>query len=699
MGYARAPAQPQQRAQPRALVGRPAAGISTARVYVRNMIGTSISRYDILRELGQGGMSVVYLAQDTALNRQVALKMLHAHLAQKPESRKRFRREAEAIARLRHPNILDVYDVSESSDARSYIIMEYVEGLNLRQFIDRFGPAPAEITCLLGAQLCKALAHAHQHGVIHRDLKPENIMISRAGDVKLMDFGIAHVIDAETMTNTGSMIGSPAHMPPEVIDGARVDARADIFSLGTVLYWICTGRLPFCGENTAQVLRNVMEGRYEPAELLQPTVSHSLSRIIERTLAGDPADRFASADALKNDLDAAAQAVGFDEDGAQLRAYFDDPAAYCARFAAEITPRLMEAARQAIARGARPEAIAYYNRVLAYEPQNTAVRQALAQLHRSGRLWVLGAAGLIAVAAAVGSWFLVAQRSGPNASEQPGLVSAVANAPAPSQRAAADAQAQATIHRSVARALHAAAGAHASQAADAIADEVARHSARMVPGIVRMVQLERLTERGERVGELASSGRAARMQALREASQALRSTAPAQPVKDEGAKPPDTSTPGDNPAQPARVAVQFKVFPPPTTLEIDGNPVRWQLGPVELTPGEHLLTASAPGCEPLRRAIVVDPNGNTRVPVVLDWKDAQVRVESNRNVLVYVDNEPNPRANAAHSTIRVSFPRGKFYTPRTVNLRVNDSANLQRVQTREVVVEPGESPVVRVNFP
>jgi serine/threonine-protein kinase len=317
------------------------------------MIGTSISRYDILEELGQGGMSVVYLARDTGLNRQVAVKLLHSHLANKPENRKRFRREAEAIARLRHPNILDVYDVSDAAGERSFIVMEYVEGMNLRQFIEHHGPPPAEVACLIGAQICNALAHAHQHGVIHRDLKPENIMISTAGAVKLMDFGIAHVIGAETMTRTGSLIGSPAHMAPEMIDGEQVDERADIFALGTVLYWMSTGRLPFSGENTPQVLRNVMECRFEPPELVEPKISHDLARIIGRSLRLEPAERFASVEALKRELFAAVHAVGLEDADAILNAYFADPDAYLPEFERDIVPRLIGCARRATAR--RPQ--------------------------------------------------------------------------------------------------------------------------------------------------------------------------------------------------------------------------------------------------------------------------------------------------------------------------------------------------------
>ncbi|MFW6057669.1 MAG: serine/threonine-protein kinase, partial [Persicimonas sp.] len=331
------------------------------------MIGTSIARYEITEELGQGGMSVVYLARDTALSRDVAVKVLHDHLAKKAENRKRFRREAEAIARLRHPNILDVYDVSDESDDRSFIVMEYIPGMNLRQFIERHRPPPPEVAALIGVEICNALDHAHSHGVIHRDLKPENVMISDEGQVKLMDFGIAHVIDAETMTKTGSLLGSPAHMAPELIDGQPVDERADVFALGTVLYWMTTGELPFRGENAPQVLRNVMECRFEPPEVLEPKIGHDLSRIICKSLQKEPKDRYSSVDTVKRELLAAVHAVGFEESDRLVGDFFDAPRELEQRFDEQIVPRLIGRGKRAVERKNIPSAIAYFNRVLAYD--------------------------------------------------------------------------------------------------------------------------------------------------------------------------------------------------------------------------------------------------------------------------------------------------------------------------------------------
>lgn len=648
------------------------------------MIGTSISRYDIVEELGQGGMSVVYLAQDTGLNRRVAVKLLHSHLANKPENRQRFRREAEAIARLRHENILDVYDVSDASETRSYIVMEYVEGMNLRQFIESHGPPPSEIVCLLGAKLCNALAHAHKHGVIHRDLKPENVMISAAGEVKLTDFGIAHVIGAETMTRTGSLIGSPAHMAPEMIDGAQVDERADIFAFGTILYWMSTGRLPFCGENTPQVLRNVMESRYARPEDVEPTLSHDLARIIGRALHADPAERFQSADALKRELLAAVHAVGMEDHASMLGGYFAAPETYTTDFADTIVPRLIGCARRANQRKNTAVAIAYFNRVLAYDPANTEVRECLRNLHRGRRLWFAVAAALVLGVAGGGGWLFYSSwdeaRSRADAAAQMRLI--VERATTDALRTVTQRSAKSSIlraHTLARRKLPVLRGSQAARRVIAHATAISNAPTRYLdkPRPLRQIRPNKRPLKAKLDKQLQL----------------------ANPNRIDPKKGTPTTADDETDAIAKTVPVEFKVFPPPTRLEIDGKPVSWQIGAVQLTPGKHLLSANAPGCKPYRRFMVVNADKNDKIPVVLDWQNAQIRIESNKNVLVYVDSERNPRSNGPTSNIRVSFERGKFYSPKTLNLRIKDSTNLQRVQTREVEVEPGTSRVIKVNFP
>src|SRR5690606_19029204 len=185
------------------------------------------------------------------LDREVAIKVLHPHLAAREESRRRFSREARAVARLRHASIVEIYDFSGDDAPESFIVTEFVRGRTLKAFGDEVGFALPEIGVLVAAQLAAALEHAHREGIVHRDLKPENVMVREDGVLKLMDFGIARMIGAEDrMTMTGALVGSPLHMAPEIIEGREAGAPADVFALGTILYWLVAGRMAFAGNNT-----------------------------------------------------------------------------------------------------------------------------------------------------------------------------------------------------------------------------------------------------------------------------------------------------------------------------------------------------------------------------------------------------------------------------------------------------------------
>jgi serine/threonine-protein kinase len=199
---------------------------------------------------------VVYRGRVKHLPRDVAVKVLHGFLAKQEDARQRFHREAVAVAKLHHPGIVEIFDYSGPDAPETYIVTELISGSTLRDFFDKHGPFPhPEMGALIIAELCRPLAHAHEQGVIHRDLKPENVMVTLDGHLKLMDFGIAQIQDGQKLTLTGTLLGSPAHMAPEVIDGERPDARADVFSLGTMLYWLAVGKLPFSAPNLRPLRR------------------------------------------------------------------------------------------------------------------------------------------------------------------------------------------------------------------------------------------------------------------------------------------------------------------------------------------------------------------------------------------------------------------------------------------------------------
>src|SRR4051812_4484059 len=187
--------------------------------------GRTLSRYKLLEEVGQGGMAVVYKGLDTTLNREVAVKVLHPHLADQPESRARLQREAHAVAKLRHENILEIFDYSGPDSPESYIVTEFIHGTTLKSFMTGHPSAIAfpEVAEMIVSEVAAALEHAHSLGVIHRDVKPENVMIRSDGRIKLMDFGIAQIVDKERMTVTGQLLGSPAYMAPEHVEGKPID--------------------------------------------------------------------------------------------------------------------------------------------------------------------------------------------------------------------------------------------------------------------------------------------------------------------------------------------------------------------------------------------------------------------------------------------------------------------------------------------
>jgi serine/threonine-protein kinase len=357
-----------------------------------------LDKYELISVLGHGGMATVYLARDRRLGRNVALKIIHPHLRDDLEIGTRFVREARAVAKLHHPNIVEVFDVSEPGESERYLVVEWVQGVSLRRFLSEYGRLPAEIAAALAIEIADALEHAHQNGVIHRDIKPENVLIAdkpacsvspatqetsmRGGRVKITDFGIAKILDAQGVTVTGQVLGSPSHMAPEQIEGNDVTARADVFGLGVLLYESMTGRLPFEGQNPAQVLRKVIEGQFIATERLLPTVGADLGRIVNRALSHSPADRFESAAQFASALRTELSRLGFDDPYAELVAYLDAPRDYSDRFADRIVPRLLTAASRARDQRQVLVSASLINRALAYRPHDSELIAAVARISK-----------------------------------------------------------------------------------------------------------------------------------------------------------------------------------------------------------------------------------------------------------------------------------------------------------------------------
>src|SRR5690348_11959065 len=247
-------------------------------------------------------MSSVFRAYDRQLERRVAIKILHEHYAQDPEYLERFRREARAVARLSHPNIVTVIDRGDD-DGRQYIVFEHVEGENLKELVLRTGRLPVRRALELALGVADGLAFAHERGLVHRDVKPQNVLLSSEGEVKVTDFGIARSIHVDHgVTQTGTVLGTGEYLAPEQASGKPVSPATDVYSLGVVLWELLTGEVPFTGENfVAVALKHVNE---PPPSLLavRPDVSPRLAATVERALAKDPAQRFPSMAALGGEL-------------------------------------------------------------------------------------------------------------------------------------------------------------------------------------------------------------------------------------------------------------------------------------------------------------------------------------------------------------------------------------------------------------
>jgi Protein kinase domain len=352
-----------------------------------SLVGRQLGRYRLLELLGTGGMSVVYRGLDTALQREVAVKVLHPHLLlQQGDARRRLEREARAVARLHHPNIVEVFDVSDSAMEDAFLVTELVRGETLRTFVERERCWPPELAAVVVQEIASALAHAHQAGVVHRDLKPENVMLREDGVLKLMDFGIARVVDpAERMTQTGALVGSPAYMAPEVIDGHPAGPEADVFALGTMLYWLWTGALPFAAASTSSMLKRILDGVYEDPRGRTAALSDELAGILARCLQCKPLDRYPSAAELEAALASALDAVGMKDSGAELAAFLLDPGAARDRLVGRLAGTLGEQAEAALAQGRTAVALRRVDQLLGLRPEDAVGRAVLQRAQRRKR--------------------------------------------------------------------------------------------------------------------------------------------------------------------------------------------------------------------------------------------------------------------------------------------------------------------------
>jgi len=418
------------------------------------MAAEKIGRYEIVEELGRGAMGSVFKARDPAVGRIVAIKTIHSAAlegAQSAEYRTRFQREARASGVLAHPGIVPVFDVGEHEGA-PFLVMEFVEGRTLADTMKKGERFTLDRVCEIGQQLADALGYAHRQGVVHRDIKPANILLTSrevygAERPRITDFGIAKLLASE-ITTTGQLLGTPSFMPPEQFTGAPIDGRADLFSLGVILYALATGEQPFPGETMTAVSYKVVYTEPIPPAKLNPAVPARLEAVILKCLAKSPADRYQTGEELAQDL----VAMRTNAPAATLRT-----AAPVASGAADVT---LAAAPSAISHpAAQTPSLAPAAQKSASAPETRPVAIAAKPAARPSRS-LLVIAVVVLVVIAVGVTFMLSHRSQP-APPQPMAATAPAQQPAPNPAAAAPTPA----HQETA------ANAPAPQAASAAAPE------------------------------------------------------------------------------------------------------------------------------------------------------------------------------------------------------------------------------------
>jgi serine/threonine-protein kinase len=271
-----------------------------------DLSGKLIGSLHLMRRLGRGAMADVYLAEQSGLNRWVAVKILKPELASDPTYVKRFRREAQAAASLVHANIAQIHEVGQT-DGLHYIVQEYVQGQNLRQWLARNGPPGLPMALAIMRQVASALGKAAQHGVVHRDIKPENVMITGSGEVKVADFGLARMVrdvntTATNLTEVGITMGTPLYMSPEQVEGKPLDHRSDLYSFGVMTYHMLTGKPPFDGETALAVAVQHVKKQARPLEVERPDLPPALCRVVHQMLAKNPDQRYQSSQELLREL-------------------------------------------------------------------------------------------------------------------------------------------------------------------------------------------------------------------------------------------------------------------------------------------------------------------------------------------------------------------------------------------------------------
>ncbi|AFE09985.1 serine/threonine protein kinase [Corallococcus coralloides DSM 2259] len=665
------------------------------------LVGRHIGRYRILEELGSGGMSVVYKGLDTALDREVAVKVLHPHLAGKDESRRRLAREARAVAKLHHPNILEVFDFSSAEAHDAFIVTEYIRGRTLKTYLDEGPLEPPELAAMIIHELAAALAHAHEAGVIHRDLKPENVMVREDGVLKLMDFGIARLLDIEDrMTVTGALVGSPAHMSPEIIEGLEAGPEADVFSLGIMFYALMTGRLPFTASNTTATLKRILDGAYEDPRRRVPTLSDELAEICATCLQRDPARRYPNAGKLRDALADALAGLGFSRVGEELISFFADPPSYQRLARQRIVAALLERGERQLAEKRTPRALACLNHVLALDATNERALGLLKGIQRQQRrrTWRrrgirVGIGAGVALALGLGGWQVY--RMNASTPETPKVQPVAPRADGPK---APDAQV--------------AAGATGTQGTGAVTGTQGTGS----PDGTGTFHGGQGT--GGATGSPDGTGTPQGTQATGSRPTGAQGTGGTGTPGRDALLPPDSNPRAPSPPErtPSRPAVVASLDPqddskssragkipvsilvrPYGSIRVDGGPAGTQQlaqHDVHLTPGEHTVTVSCGYCEDATETIDVKPDRENVFRLRALLKASQLAMDYQPpDATVRVGDVERTASESLQHPFDIRSPRGPASFQHRVEVEISSPG--YKTEKRVVLLEPGKPTTLR----
>ncbi len=341
-------------------------------------------RYQLKRRLGQGGMARVFLAEDTTLGRTVAIKQLHDELDGDDEVRKRFMREARIFAKLKHPHIVDIYDVVPTEGGGVAMVMEFIDGTDLQTVLKGGLRLVPELAALVVRPVAEALAYAHSQGVVHRDVKPANVLLGKDGTIKLSDFGIAKAQEETVLTQTGDFLGTPAYIAPEQARGELIGPAADQYALGAVLFELVTGQQPFRAPNTLAVLTKIMSGDYPDPRTLSEAVDDHLAGIIARALSLEVKDRYPDLPALTGALQAYHHEVSRDREKRLVSELVANPTSTSEVVAGEVADEMVVTGRQALEQGDLGRARKAAAAALARRPGHVQAEALLRTIEESG---------------------------------------------------------------------------------------------------------------------------------------------------------------------------------------------------------------------------------------------------------------------------------------------------------------------------